>query len=155
MLIEKRFMEEALKEARAAAEADEVPVGAVVVRGGEVIARAHNRTEALRDPTAHAEMLALKLAAEAVGSRFLGDCALYVTMEPCPMCAGACLHYRIGAAVFGAYDERAGAMGSVSDIAGGAFGFAVPAIGGVMKEECAALLTDYFRNKRQYGLDLV
>ena len=147
MLIEKRFMPEALAEARRAFEEGEVPVGAVIVREGEIISRAHNATGACGQ-TAHAETLALAEAVRKTGERFLSDCVLYVTMEPCPMCAGACLLYRIGAVVYGAYDERAGAMGSVSDIANGDFGYTVPVIGGVMRDECAALLSDYFKGKR-------
>ena len=148
MEIERRFMEAALAEARAAAAAGEVPVGAVVVRGGEIISRAHNETEACGDPCVHAEMLALKRASEALGTRDLSGCVLYVTMEPCPMCAGACLLYRTGAVAFGAYDKRAGAFGSVCDIGSGAFGASIPVIGGIMRGECAALLTEFFKDKR-------
>ena len=147
VLIEKRFMLEALEEAEKAKAEGEIPVGAVIVREGEIIARAHNSTGA-SNQAAHAELCALKKAAEAQGVRFLSDCVLYVTMEPCPMCAGACLLYRIGAVVFGAYDARAGAMGSIADIAGGDFGYTVPVIGGVMREECAELLTNHFKGKR-------
>jgi len=141
-------MLEALNEARAAAAEGEVPVGAVVVRDGKVIAKAHNSAEAEGDPRLHAEMLALAKAAEALGTRDLSSCVLYVTMEPCPMCAGACLLYRIGAVAFGAYDKRAGAMGSAGDIANGAYGLTIPVIGGILREECAALLTDFFKDKR-------
>lgn len=148
MLVERRFMEAALCEARLAFDADEVPVGAVVVREGEIIARAHNEVEASGDPSMHAEMLAMRRAAEALGSRFLDGCVLYVTLEPCPMCAGACLAFRVGAVAFGAYDANAGAMGSVTDTASGVFGREIPAVGGVMRDECAALLGEYFRNKR-------
>ncbi|MBO4563139.1 MAG: nucleoside deaminase [Clostridia bacterium] len=148
MLIEKKFMEEALVEARLAAEEGEVPVGAVVVRGGEIVSRAHNNAERSSDPSCHAELIALRDAAVKLNSRSLDDCALYVTMEPCPMCAGACLLFRIGAVVFGAYDERAGALGSVAEIGGGAFGQSFPVIGGVLREECAKLLTDFFKSMR-------
>ncbi len=148
MVIEKRFMEAALCEAQAAAEADETPVGAVVVCGDEIIARAHNLVETLHDPTAHAEMLALKQAAELKGCRELSDCVLYVTMEPCPMCAGACLLLRIGAVAFGAYDSTCGAFGSKFDIGSGAAGRVIPVIGGIMDEVCAALLKDFFKDKR-------
>ena len=103
MLIGSDFMNEALKEARLALCAGEVPVGAVVVREGEIISRAHNEVESRRDPSAHAELLALARAAEALNDKFLSDCVLYVTLEPCPMCAGACLNYRIGAVAFGAF----------------------------------------------------
>ena len=148
MLAEKRFMEEALKEAELAAAKGETPVGAVVVKDGVIVSRAHNMTEAKRDGSAHAELIALKNAAAALGTRYLDDCVLYVTMEPCPMCAGACMNFRIGAVVYGAYDKRAGAFGSVSDIGSGAFGQSVIAVGGVMREECAKLLNDFFREMR-------
>lgn len=148
MLIERRFMNEALFEARRAFDADEVPVGAVVVREGVIVARAHNEVEKTGDASLHAEIAAMRKAAAALGRKYLEDCVLYVTMEPCPMCAGACLNYRIGAVVFGAYDEKAGALGSVTDLGSGVFGKELPVIGGVMKEECALLLGDYFKSKR-------
>lgn len=148
MLIDPGFMSEAISEARIAASLDEVPVGAVVVREGVIIARAHNETECRRDASAHAELLALKRASEASGSRYLDDCVLYVTLEPCVMCAGACVNYRLGAAVFGAFDPNAGAMGSVIDAACGLFSWEIPVYGGVMGDECAELLTSYFKNKR-------
>ena len=153
MLAEKRFMEEALTEAELAYKNGETPVGAVVVRDGEIVSRAHNRTEELKDPSAHAELLALAAASEILGDRSLSGCVLYVTMEPCPMCAGACLNFRIGAVVYGAYDKRAGAFGSVSDLGSGAFGQRVTAVGGVMREECAKLLNDFFRERRQNGAE--
>ncbi len=153
MLAEKRFMEEALTEAELAYKNGETPVGAVVVRDGEIVSRAHNRTEELKDPSAHAELLALAAASEILGDRSLSGCVLYVTMEPCPMCAGACLNFRIGAVVYGAYDKRAGAFGSVSDLGSGAFGQRVTAVGGVMRDECAKLLNDFFRERRQNGAE--
>ncbi len=153
MLAEKRFMEEALTEAELAYKNGETPVGAVVVKDGEIVSRAHNRTEELKDPSAHAELLALAAASEILGDRSLSGCVLYVTMEPCPMCAGACLNFRIGAVVYGAYDKRAGAFGSVSDLGSGAFGQRVTAVGGVMREECAKLLNDFFRERRQNGAE--
>ena len=149
MLIEKRFMEEAFAEAKAAAAMDETPVGAVIVRNGEIIARAHNMVETLHDASAHAELIAMRKAAEALDSRILSDCVLYVTMEPCPMCAGACLHFRIGAVAYGAYDKACGAAGSVTDLGCGLFGPEIPFYGGIMQEECARLLTDFFKGKRQ------
>ncbi|MCR5808838.1 MAG: nucleoside deaminase [Clostridiales bacterium] len=148
MLAEKRFMEEALKEARSASFEGEAPVGAVVVRDGEVISRGHNEVEKYGDASRHAEMLALKRAAFKLGTRYLTDCVLYVTMEPCPMCAGACLHFRLGAVCFGAYDKNAGALGSVTDIGCGLFGKELPVYGGFMREECASLLNEYFKEKR-------
>src|ERR671931_941991 len=105
------FMREALRQAQKAYAADEVPVGAAVVRGGKIIARAHNQGELLKDATAHAEMLALTQAEEAVGDWRLYDCTMYVTKEPCPMCAGAVVHVRLARVVFGANDPKAGAAG--------------------------------------------
>ena len=150
---DEQWMREALQEAQVALTEDEVPVGAVVVKDGEIVSRAHNRTEELKDPSAHAELLALAAASEILGDRSLSGCVLYVTMEPCPMCAGACLNFRIGAVVYGAYDKRAGAFGSVSDLGSGAFGQRVTAVGGVMREECAKLLNDFFRERRQNGAE--
>ena len=110
------FMKEALTEARKAFEEDEVPIGAVIVSGGEIIGRGYNRTEALSDVTAHAEMLAITAAQNALGSKVLPDCTLFVTVEPCVMCAGAILQSRIGRVVFGAWDDKAGAAGSMYDV---------------------------------------
>lgn len=148
MLAEKRFMEEALMEAELAYKNGETPVGAVVVKDGEIVSRAHNRTEELKDPSAHAELLALAAASEILGDRSLSGCVLYVTMEPCPMCAGACLNFRLGAAAFGAYDETCGAFGTKADIGSGAFGAEIPVFGGIMEEECAKLLGEFFESKR-------
>src|SRR6476661_4411266 len=113
---EKEFMGEALRLARKAFQADEVPVGAVVVRAGRIIARAYNQVEMLKDATAHAEMLALTQAEAAVGDWRLVDCDLYVTKEPCPMCAGAIVHTRIRRVIFGCADVRAGAAGTVMNL---------------------------------------
>src|SRR2546429_6616241 len=110
------FMREALRQALKAGKADEVPIGAVIVRAGKVIARAHNQVELLKDATAHAEMLALTAAEAAIGDWRLVDCDLYVTKEPCPMCAGAIVHTRIRRAIFGCADVRAGAAGTVMNI---------------------------------------
>lgn len=148
MTVFPEMMKEALIEARRAAEAGEVPVGAVVAREGEIVSRARNEVEESGRASAHAELLALERAAEALHTRSLTDCVLYVTMEPCPMCAGACLNYRIGAVVFGAFDKAAGALGSVTDIGSGAFGREIPVYGGFYEEACARLLTDFFKGKR-------
>ncbi|MBR0056485.1 MAG: nucleoside deaminase, partial [Kiritimatiellae bacterium] len=113
---DEKFMREALAEARIAADEGEVPVGAVVVARGRVIARGHNMTERLADPTAHAEMIALTAATEALGGKYLSDCALYVTLEPCPMCAGAIVQSRIPRVVIGALNPKAGCAGSVVDL---------------------------------------
>ncbi len=148
MTVFPEMMKEALIEARRAAEVGEVPVGAVVAREGEIVSRARNEVEESGRASAHAELLALERAAEALHMRSLTDCVLYVTMEPCPMCAGACLNYRIGAVVFGAFDGTAGALGSVMDMGSGAFGREIPVYGGFYEEACARLLTDFFKGKR-------
>ena len=143
------FMREALRQAVKAAEAEEVPVGAVIVREGRIIARAWNQVELLKDATAHAEMLAITQAEEAVGDWRLNDCTLYVTKEPCPMCAGAIVHARLGRVVFGASDVKAGAAGSVMNL------LQFPTLNhrceitaGVREPECRTLLQDFFALKR-------
>ncbi len=143
------FMGEALRLARKAYEAEEVPIGAVVVRAGKIIGRAYNQVEVLKDATAHAEMLALTQAEAAVGDWRLTDCDLYVTKEPCPMCAGALVHVRIRRVIFGCDDERGGAAGGVLNL------LQMPALNhrceitaGVLREECSALLQSFFRAKR-------
>ena len=145
-------MREALRFAKKAYDADEVPVGAVVVRAGKIIARAYNQVELLKDATAHAEMLALTQAEAAVGDWRLIDCDLYVTKEPCPMCAGALVHVRIRRLIFGCVDERGGAAGSVINL------LQMPTLNhrcditsGILQNECAALLQDFFRKKRAPG----
>ena len=148
MTLDKGFMEEALLEARAAAEEDEVPVGAVVVKDGIIIARAHNRTEALCDPTAHAERLALLEACEKLGRHELSDCVLYVTMEPCAMCAGAMVLLKLPRLVFGAFDPSCGCTGSRVDLTDHWFYHSVETWGGVLEGDCAALLTEFFQRKR-------
>ena len=143
------FMREALRLAAKAREADEVPVGAVVVRAGKIIGRAYNQVELLKDATAHAEMLALTQAEAAVGDWRLVDCDLYVTKEPCVMCAGALIHVRIRRLVFGCADTRSGAAGSVMNL------LQMPALNhrceitsGLLQDECATILQDFFRQKR-------
>ena len=139
----------ALEEARAAAEAGEVPVGAVLVRGDEVIARARNRREADQDPTAHAEMLALRAGARVLHSRRLSGCTLYVTLEPCPMCAGALAMAQLERCVWGAADARCGCCGSVYDLpADPALGGSCVWRGGVLREDCETVLRDFFRQRR-------
>jgi len=141
----------ALKEAAAAAALGEIPVGAVIVRDSLVIAAAGNRRETRRDPTAHAEILALRAAAGALGTWRLTGCVLYVTLEPCPMCAGAIVQARPDMVVFGAHDDRAGCCGSVYRITEDErLGLGtVPTHGGVLAKECAGILTDFFANRRQ------
>lgn len=139
-----RYMREALKEAAEAAMDDEVPIGAVIVAGGRIIAKGHNMTEMLHDPTAHAEMIALTAATEAIGSKYLNDCTLYVTVEPCPMCAAALNWAQVGRIVYGASDPKRG------------YSMYTPSLlhpktavkSGVAAEECSAMVTEYFKGKR-------
>ena len=143
------FMREALRQAQKAYAADEVPVGAVVVREGKIIARAHNQVELLKDATAHAEMLALTQAEAAVGGWRLTECDLYVTKEPCAMCAGAIVHTRIRRAIFGCADPSAGAAGSVINVLHvSTFNHRCEIAAGVLQKECAAILQDFFRHRR-------
>ena len=146
---DENFMREALRQAQKANEGGEVPVGAVIVRAGKIIARAHNQVELLKDATAHAEMLALTQAEAAVGDWRLTECDLYVTKEPCAMCAGALVHTRIRRVIFGCTDPIAGAAGSVMNL------LQMPALNhrcdiasGVLQEECATILQDFFRKRR-------
>src|SRR5437899_7975262 len=146
---DENFMRKALRQAQKANEAGEVPVGAVIVRAGKIIARAHNQVELLKDATAHAEMLALTQAEAAVGDWRLTECDLYVTKEPCAMCAGALVHTRIRRVIFGCTDPVAGAAGSVMNL------LQMPALNhrcdiasGVLQDECATILEDFFRKRR-------
>src|SRR5216117_2144431 len=143
---DEHFMREALRQAQKAYEADEVPVGAVVVRAGRIIARAYNQVELLKDATAHAEMLALTQAEAAIGDWRLLDCDLYVTKEPCPMCAGALVHVRMRRVVFGCADLHAGGAGGIINL------LQHPALNhhcditfGILQNECAAILQNFFR----------
>ena len=146
---DERFMFEALSEAEAAAAAGEVPVGAVVVREGEIIARTHNLVETMKSSSAHAEMLALDAAERYLGAKWLTGCTLYVTLEPCSMCAGAMVLARIQRLVFGASDPKAGACGSVSNIAcDSRLNHRIEITSGVLEEECSRMLKDFFRAKR-------
>ena len=140
----------ALREAERARREREVPVGAIVVRDGRVIARAHNRPIHLKDPTAHAEVLALRRAARRVGNYRLSHCTLYVTIEPCAMCAGAMVQARLKRVVFGASDPKAGAGGSVLSVLNHPrLNHRVEVTEGVLGEDCAAILKKFFRNKRK------
>jgi tRNA(adenine34) deaminase len=148
----KLWMGRALDEARRAVDHDDVPVGAVVVHRGELLAAAHNRREADADPTAHAELLAVRAAARALGTWRLEDCTLYVTLEPCAMCAGGLVLARLPALVFGAEDPKAGAVGSLYDIPRDArLNHRVDVTGGVLAEDCGALLTRFFQARRAAG----
>lgn len=146
---ETAYMRSALDAAREAAATGDVPVGAVVVRGGEILARAANRTLRDQDPTAHAELLAIRQAAAALESWRLEGCALYVTLEPCAMCAGAIVLARIDRLVFGAWDEKAGMAGSVGDLVRHPRLNHRPEVrGGLLAEESAALLREFFSSRR-------
>jgi tRNA(adenine34) deaminase len=139
----------AIDEARAAVEHDDVPVGAVVLRDGEVIAARHNERELTGDPTAHAEILALRDAAIGVGRWRLDECTLVVTLEPCPMCAGAMVNARLGHLVFGANDPKAGAAGSCFDLVDSpVLNHRVPRTRGVLADECGSLLVEFFAARR-------
>ncbi len=143
------YMNEALRMARLAEKRDEVPVGAVVVFRGKVIAKGYNLRETKKSPLAHAEIIAIQKAAKWMGGWRLSDCTLVVTLEPCPMCAGAIVNARIAEVVFGAYDPKAGAFGSVYNLAEGKLNHTPHITGGMLEEECAALLRRYFASKRK------
>jgi tRNA(adenine34) deaminase len=152
--IDAGFMARALELARAAEAAGEVPVGAVLVRDGRIIGEGSNRPIATHDPTAHAEMVALRSAAEAVGSYRLLDTTLYVTLEPCAMCAGAMVHARVKRLVFAARDPKAGAAGSVFDIVRHPqLNHSIDCEEGVLATECSTLLRDFFRARRKGAAD--
>ena len=143
------FMREALRLAEKARAAKEVPIGAIVVRAEKIISRGYNQVEMLRDATAHAEMLALTAAEAAVGDWRLTECDLYITKEPCPMCAGAIVHTRIRRVIFGCPDTRAGAAGTVINLlANPALNHRCQVTKGILQNECAAILQDFFRKRR-------
>ena len=144
MEADERFMREALREAQAAGAEDEVPIGAVVVCRGRVIARGHNMTERLHDPTAHAEMIALTAATEALGGKYLDECTLYVTVEPCPMCAAALCWAQLGRLVWAAPDPRRGYTGFSPSL----LHPRTEVSSGLLADECSALVKDYFKSKR-------
>ncbi len=149
---DRKFMLEALAEAHLAFGAGEMPVGCVVVRDGEIIGRGHNNREESNDPTGHAEVVALRAAAKATGRWRLDGCTLYVTLEPCPMCAGAIVQARIARLCYGAADERYGCAGSVYRIPEDpAFNHFCRSDGGVLADECAKLLGEFFEEKRRSG----
>ncbi|MCM1178448.1 MAG: nucleoside deaminase [Clostridium sp.] len=145
METDERYMKEALREATYAAEEDEVPIGAVIVCRGRIIAKGHNMTERLNDPTAHAEMIAITAATEAMGGKYLNECTLYVTVEPCPMCAGAIAWSQMGRLVYGAIDPKRG------------FSMYSPSLmhprtevtAGILAEECSGIVSNFFQKKRQ------
>lgn len=146
------YMRQALREAEAAQGENEVPIGAVIVRDGRVIAAAHNQREQLHDPTAHAEMVAITQAASQIGDWRLERCALYVTLEPCPMCAGAILQARIPIVVFGATDPKAGAVQTLYQLLNDPrLNHRCHVIGGVLADACGGLLTSFFQARRKLG----
>ena len=143
------FMQQAIEQARIAGLAGEVPVGAVIVKEGVIIATGHNTPIAEHDPTAHAEIKALRAAAKVLGNYRLVDCELFVTLEPCTMCAGAMLHARLKRVVFGAYDAKTGAAGSQSNVFENLnLNHQTAVQGGVLADECAQVLQDFFKHKR-------
>ncbi|MFA6677833.1 MAG: nucleoside deaminase [Bacteroidales bacterium] len=139
-----KYMLEALKEAKRAREEDEIPIGAVIVSQGSIIARAHNLTETLNDPTAHAEMQAITMAADYLGGKYLNKCTLVVTVEPCPMCAGALSWAQIGKIIYGAKDEKRG----YSIFNPSLLHPKTEVISGVLQNECSSLMIDFFKDKR-------
>ena len=150
MIDDALWMEEALVEAAKGRDLDEVPVGAVVVRDGQVIARACNRPISSCNPVAHAEILALQLAAEAIGNYRLVDCDLYVTLEPCTMCAGAIVHSRIRRLVYGALEPKAGAIASATQVLEQPqMNHRVTVVGGILQDRCSEMISDFFRTRRQ------
>ena len=140
-----KYMAEALKEAANAAVEDEVPIGAVVVCNGRIVGRGHNMTERLKDPSAHAEMIAITAATEALGGKYLDSCSLYVTVEPCPMCAGAMTWAQLGELVYGASDPKRGYTRFTPSL----LHPKTKVKAGVMTEECGQAVSDFFKNKRK------
>lgn len=144
------FMERALKQAEIAYKKGEVPVGAVVVKDGKVISRGYNLRETTNDPTAHAELLAMKKASKKLDSWRLSGCTLYVTLEPCPMCSGVIINSRIDRVVFGAYDQKAGCCTTLYHLCNDErFNHRAEILGGVLEEACAKILSDFFKEKRK------
>ena len=149
MTEQENYMAQALALAREAAAAGEVPVGCVIVRGGEIVGRGRNRREEKQSTASHAEMEAIAMANETVGSWRLDDCTLYVTLEPCPMCAGAIINSRIRRVYFGAYDNKAGSFGSVANFNLIPYNHKPEIYGGIMEDECSAMLSEFFKKLRQ------
>jgi len=143
------YMKEAFKQAQKAFDKDEVPVGCVVVHKGRIIAHAHNQIETLKDPTAHAEMIAITQAAACLGSKWLQECDLYVTIEPCLMCAGALVLARIKRLIFGAKDPKTGAFGSAYDILRSKkLNHKFKLVSGILEEDCSFIISEFFKKKR-------
>lgn len=149
MSVHELYMKQALEEAHKAFDDDEVPVGVVIVHEGQIIARAHNQIKMLKDPTAHAEMIAITQAAAHLQNERLNECILYVTLEPCAMCVGAAVLARLKAIVYGARDSKTGACGSAIDLAKpGLFNHALEVINGIMEPECRTIMQEFFLAKR-------
>ena len=149
------FMQEAIRQAKLAASKDEVPVGAVIVHNKRIIAKAYNQVELLNDPTAHAEIIAITQAANTLSCKWLNDCRVYVTIEPCSMCAGALVLARIKTLFFGAKDPKAGACGSCLNIADHiSLNHKFDVVDGICADECAQLMRDFFKKKRKEGVNL-
>jgi len=147
--LDRQFMQEAIEQAKLAANAGEVPVGAVLVRDGQIVSRGFNQPIKNSDPSAHAEMIAMRAAAEAAGNYRLPGATLYVTLEPCTMCAGAILHARIGRVVFGAQDPKTGAAGSVLNVfSEKQINHQTQVEGGILGDECGQLLREFFKERR-------
>jgi len=147
--LDAQFMQQALRQAQSASDLDEVPVGAVITFESKIIAKAHNQVETLKDPTAHAEMIAITQAAATLSNKWLDGCVLYVTLEPCSMCAGALVLSRIKKVVFGTEDPKAGAAGSIYNILqSDELNHKVEVSAGLLKEPCSKLLSDFFAKKR-------
>ena len=140
-----KYMAEALKEAANAAVEDEVPIGAVVVCNGRIVGRGHNMTERLKDPSAHAEMIAITAATEALGGKYLDSCSLYVTVEPCPMCAGAMNWAQLGELFYGASDPKRGYTRFTPSL----LHPKTKVVAGIMDQECGGMVSDFFKNKRK------
>lgn len=150
--VDEQFMRAALREAERALAEDEVPIGAIVVHQGRIIAAAHNQREQLRDPTAHAEMIAITQAAQTLGSWRLEDCTLYATLEPCPMCAGAIVQARVPRVVYATPDPKAGAVDTLFRLLDDArLNHRCETTAGVLQEPCAAILSQFFQAKRRLG----
>lgn len=151
--MDRKYMDIALIEAKKAAQDGEVPVGAIVVKGDKVISVGRNRREKHHSAVAHAEIEAIENACEALESWRLDDCDLYVTLEPCPMCSGAIINSRIKTVIFGAYDTKAGSLGSVANFANLPYSYSPEVYGGICEQECSDVLRDFFKNLRELKTD--
>ena len=147
----REFMNLAILEAEKAAEKGEIPVGAVIVKNGEVVAAAHNLREQKQNALSHAEIEAINIACQKLGSWRLDDCELYVTLEPCPMCTGAIINARIKTVIFGAFDSKMGCMDSVINLCDYPFNHKVEIYGGIMEDDCLSVLQNFFKNLRENG----